>query len=433
MFYYSTKNKNNKYSFKEAILNGLAEDGGLYMPENIPSFKDDFLNDLKNQSFQETSFSIIKHFVDNEIDNNNLLDIINNAINFPAPLYKFDKSTFVLELFHGPTLAFKDFGARFMAATMSYFLSDTNQELNILVATSGDTGSAVASGFYNTPGINVFILYPSAKVSRTQEMQLTTMGGNVTALEIDGTFDDCQRLVKEAFVDKDLSSRKKLSSANSINIARLLPQSFYYYEAFKQIKNEFEKVIFSVPSGNLGNLTAGLIAKKMGLPVEYFVSATNINSVFTEYINSGEYKPRDSVKTFSNAMDVGRPSNLDRINSLYYNDITQIRNIIKSSSHNDSETMDAIKSIYKKFNYVIDPHGAVGYLSLEKFAQDTNPATAKIILETAHYSKFLEIVQQTVDADLELHPTLKECLNKKKKSTKLSNRYSDLKEFLIYS
>ncbi|MCF8262218.1 MAG: threonine synthase [Melioribacteraceae bacterium] len=433
MNYYSTNNVKAKFTFKEAVVHGLAPDGGLYMPELIPPLQKDFIKNLKNYLFEEIAFEIAKGFVDEEINNSDLSDIIKSSINFPAPIHKLSDSTFILELFHGPTLAFKDFGARFMARTMSHFVKDSKDELNILVATSGDTGSAVANGFYNAEGINVYILYPSGKVSESQEKQLTTMGGNITALEINGTFDDCQRIVKEAFVDSELTEKLNLSSANSINISRLLPQSFYYFEAFKQLPPKFEKAVFCVPSGNLGNLTAGLFAKKMGLPIEYFISATNSNSVFTEFINSGRYAPRESIKTFSNAMDVGTPSNLDRIKRLYQNDIEKMRCEIKSSSHSDPDTLSNIKRIYEKHNYILDPHGSVGYLAMEKFSNNSSLNTAKILLETAHHSKFLDVVEQAVNKKLELHPTLRESFSKEKISTQLSNKYSVFKEYLICS
>ena len=412
-------------------MKGLSPDGGLFMPEFIHPFDDSFFNSISKLSIQEIGFEVAKQFVAEEIPTHELKNIINNAINFDAPLIDLDDNISILELFHGPTLAFKDFGARFMARTMSYFLRNSNEEVNILVATSGDTGSAVASGFYGVKGINVFLLYPSGKVSTIQEKQLTTFDKNITALEIEGTFDDCQRLVKEAFLDDDINSKMKLSSANSINIARLIPQSFYYFNAFKQIKEKSKEIYFSIPSGNLGNLTAGLMAKKMGLPVTKFIGATNSNSIFAEFIESGEYVPRSSVETLSNAMDVGAPSNLVRIQSLY-DEHSIILKDIASNTHNDSQTVEKIKEVYEKYNYTIDPHGAVGLLALGQFVEEEMIKNySGIVLETAHPAKFKDTVDEALDVNIELPESLQRSVNKAKKSHLLSTEYSNFKNYLL--
>lgn len=432
MKYYSTNNKNKFFSFEESVMKGLADDGGLFMPESIPNLGKSFFENLEKNSFAETALEVSKHFVGDEIPQTRLEEMVTNAINFPAPIVEIDKNLFVLELFHGPTLAFKDFGARFMAKTMSYFAQKENSYLNILVATSGDTGSAVANGFYDTPGINVYILYPKGKVSKIQEQQLTTLDKNITALEIDGTFDGCQRLVKTAFMDGELNTKMNLSSANSINIARLLPQSFYYMEAYKQIPDKTLPVVFSVPSGNLGNITAGVMAKKMGLPIHKFIGATNKNDVFTDFIQCGYFNPRTSVQTLSNAMDVGNPSNLARIVDLYSNSIEEIRNDIYSATFNDDQTREAIKYFYEECDYVIDPHGAVGYLALEKFLKEnSNTEFNSVVLETAHPAKFKDVVEEELFIDVEIPDRLTACLQKEKKSIELSSEYSILKEYLF--
>lgn len=412
-------------------MKGLSPDGGLFMPEYIPKLERSFINSLSDYSIQEIGLEVAKQFVCDEIPISDLKNIIDDAINFDAPLVELDENKSILELFHGPTLAFKDFGARFMARIMKYFLRNSTGEVNILVATSGDTGSAVASGFYGVEGINVYLLYPSGKVSDIQEKQLTTFDKNITALEIEGTFDDCQRLVKAAFVDNDINAKMKLSSANSINIARLIPQSFYYFSAYKQIKNKSGEIIFSVPSGNLGNLTAGLMAKRMGLPISKFIGATNSNSIFTEFIESGEYEPRPSVKTLSNAMDVGAPSNLVRIQSLYDGHSIILKDIA-SNTHSDIQTIEKIKEIYQKYNYTIDPHGAVGLLALEQFIEEEKIENySGVILETAHPAKFKDTVDNALSNDIEIPELLQKSILKEKKSTQLSNEYSKFKEYML--
>ena len=434
MKYYSTndKSKNNLVSFETAVMQGLAADGGLFMPVEIPKFKNGFIELLEQKSLQEIGFEVAEKFVDGEISSGDLQNIISNAINFPAPLFNLSENLSILELFHGPTLAFKDFGARFMARTMGHFVSKENRELNILVATSGDTGSAVAYGFYDTPGINVFILYPKGKVSLIQEMQLTTLDKNITALEIDGTFDDCQRLVKVAFVDGEINKKINLSSANSINIARLLPQSFYYIEAFKQIPDKKLSSIISVPSGNLGNLTAGLIAKKIGLPISKFIGAVNANTVFTEYVNEGKFNPRSSIQTLSNAMDVGNPSNLARIQEIYSDVLKDVQFDIYSESNDDSATRKGIREVFEKYNYIIDPHGSVGYRAFKNYIEKNNLKDYYgIILETAHPAKFKDVIEEELKSDVNIPERLAVCMKKEKKAFSLSKEYNQLKDFLL--
>ncbi len=432
MQYYSNVNKQNVVSFRDAVLSGLAGDGGLFLPVQIPKLEPKFFADLKSYSFREIAFNVSKKFVENEIDDANLQHIIEKAITFPAPLEQIDDHIFVLELFHGPTLAFKDFGARFMARVMEHFVKNNSQELNILVATSGDTGSAVASGFLGVNGIKVYVLYPSKKISEIQEKQITTLDQNIIAIEVEGTFDDCQEMVKSAFVDKELTGKKNLSSANSINIARLIPQSFYYIEAYKQLNENKDEPVISVPSGNLGNLTAGLFAKEMGLPVHKFIAATNSNDVFTEYVGTGKFSPRPSVKTYSNAMDVGNPSNIARINELYKHNIDLIRSVIFSRSFSDSETLAAIKNVFNSCNYLFDPHGAVGYLALEEYYESTkDKKRCGIVLETAHPGKFNDVVEKAIGKKVELPDSLKSIMHKEKKSIAIKNNYTELKEFIL--
>lgn len=432
MNYISTRNIKKQYSFKEAIIKGLADDGGLFMPITLPTLDKQFIKNISGKTFQEISFEIAKLFLEDEINENDLKIIINSSINFDAPILNLYNNIFVQELFHGPTLAFKDFGARFMAHTLSHFNKSENKKLTILVATSGDTGSAVANGFYNVEGINVVLLYPSKGVSFIQEQQLTTLGGNITALEIEGTFDDCQFLVKKAFLDKEINYLLKLTSANSINIGRLIPQSFYYLYAYSKLKDNFGKIIISVPSGNLGNLTAGLFAKKLGIDIKYYISAVNSNNVFTEFLENGNFNPRNSVRTISNAMDVGNPSNFERINFLFNNNLGEIKNNIKSKSFSDEETKIKIKECYSKYNYILDPHGAVGLSALEYFIKDEKE-TAGIFLETAHPAKFKNVIDDTLNINLPIPKTLMNSINKKKKSEIISNNFEQFKEFLIYN
>lgn len=426
---YSTKNKNNFVSLKKAVLKGLPEDNGLYMPESIPQLPTSFLENLKSHSFQNIGYEVSKTLFQGAIPEKDLRDIIEKSITFPAPVVKLDGRKSILELFHGPSLAFKDFGARFMAQLMSYFNRGNDRELVILVATSGDTGGAVAAGFHKTPGIKVVILYPSGKVSPLQEKQLTTLGHNIAALEIDGTFDDCQTLVKKAFLDNELNAKIRLSSANSINIARLVPQSFYYFEAYKQMETD-RPIVFCTPSGNFGNLTAGLFAKQMGLPVHHFIAATNANDVVPQYIETGDYSPRPSVRTLSNAMDVGSPSNFARMMDIFSSTWNNFKAGISGYAYSDEETKTGMREVLQKYSYVIDPHGAVGYLALKEY-QKENPNTDGIVLETAHPAKFLEDVEDILGQKVEVPKRLAVLAKRQKMATSLGVEFDPFKAWLV--
>lgn len=431
---YSTKNRSHLVSLKEAVLKGLPPDNGLYMPEEIPSLPADFIKTLDRYTFQEIAFKICKTLFQGVLPEEELKSIIQKAVDFPAPLVRLSERIYILELFHGPSLAFKDFGARFMAQLMSYFNRGEEKELVILVATSGDTGGAVAAGFYQTPGIRVVILYPSGKVSHLQEKQLTTLGHNITALEVDGTFDDCQALVKQAFLDKELTDKIRLTSANSINISRLIPQSFYYFEAFKQAPQD-RPVNFCIPSGNFGNLTAGLLAAAMGLPVHHFIAATNVNDVVPEYLESGIFKARPSIRTISNAMDVGNPSNFTRMLDFFKhtNERSTWNNMRKSISgyaFTDAETEQAIKEVYEKHGYTLDPHGAVGYLAIKEHQRE-EPGATHILLETAHPSKFISDVERVIQNKVDIPPQLEAVRNKKKVAVKMDTNFGYFRDWML--
>jgi threonine synthase len=364
---YSTNNRELKVPFMEAVFNSLPADKGLYMPQTIPQMNPEFMRNLHNYTFSEISFEVAKALLDGAIPDDELQKIVSATINFDAPIVEISDKTHVLELFHGPSLAFKDFGARFMSRVMAYFMQQGEKELNVLVATSGDTGGAVALGFLGVANTRVTILYPKGKVSPIQELQLTTNGQNIRAIEIDGTFDDCQALVKRAFNDEDLKSRFRLTSANSINISRLIPQTFYYFYAFAQLqRNGIKDVIFSVPSGNFGNIGAGLLAYKMGLPVKQFLAATNINDTVPSFLNTGIYQAKPSVQTWSNAMDVGNPSNWIRIMDLFDGNVEALKKILTAYSFTDQETLNAIQELYEEQNYVMCPHTAIAYLAVKK-------------------------------------------------------------------
>lgn len=427
---YSTLNKDIKANFKEAVIKGIPPGGGLYMPAELPKLRGDFYKSHKNSSLPEIALEISTILIGDEIPETHLKSIIFDNITFDAPLKELEKNKFILELFHGPTLAFKDFGAKFMAGVLSYFTRNSNRETIVLVATSGDTGSAVANGFLGKEGIKVVLLYPSGKVSKIQEQQLTTMGGNVTALEIDGTFDDCQRLVKEAFADSQLNSALSLSSANSINIARLIPQSFYYHYAYCKLEDKGLPVVFSVPSGNLGNITAGLFAKEMGLPAKKFIAAVNANNIVPEYLRTSVFTSKPSVATISNAMDVGNPSNFQRIFELFKKDYLAIKDLIYSKSYSDTETLNGIKEVLDLYGYTIDPHGAVGYLALKDFLNEQNESCVSVILETAHPAKFYDTVISAIGKDFEIPGSLTNSLNKKKHSIKMAADFNHLRDFL---
>jgi len=425
---YSTNNKDLKVSIREGILKSLPADKGLYMPENIPQLEKDFIESIENYSFQEIAFKVAQNFFSNSIDSDTLGTITEDAINFHAPLIKVENNISILELFHGPTLAFKDFGARFMARIMNHYWKNENKKLNILVATSGDTGGAVAAGFSGMENINVTILYPKGKVSNLQEAQLTKWGGNIIALEVEGNFDDCQSLVKEAFIDPEINKKLNLSSANSINIARLIPQTFYYFEAFKQNKSK-SKTSFVVPSGNFGNLTAGILAKKMGLPIHKMIAATNANDVFSKYIKQGKYKPTKAISTLSNAMDIGNPSNFARIMDIYSSTWNDVKNNILSYSFNDQDTISQIIQTHKEHGYVLDPHTAVGYLAARNYLKSHEENL--ILLSTAHPVKFAKEMKPHISFTIPYPAKIEEELNLVGHKQEISSNYSDFKAYLL--
>jgi len=433
MKFHSTKKSENDKSvgLKEAVLNGLAPDGGLYMPDTIPKFDGDFFQKIEGMSFPDIAFEIAKYFITQEdVPESILRSMVNEAFNFEVPIIELDKNLYVLELFHGPTLAFKDFGARFMAVLMSYFVKQSKNKITILVATSGDTGSAVAHGFLGVKDINVVILYPSGKVSMLQEKQLTSMSGNITALEILGNFDDCQKMVKQAFLDEDLKKSIILASANSINIARLLPQSFYYVYICSELRKTGKQIVISVPSGNFGNLTAGLIAKRMGAPIYKFIASTNINDIVPAYLATGIFNPRPSLSTISNAMDVGNPSNFSRMLELYNNDVEKMREDVCGVSFTDAETREAIKKVFDKYNYIMDPHGTVAYLGLCDFLKNSDKYSG-VFIETADPAKFSEEVEKAIDKTVPIPERLRTYLHRKKQAVLLKNNFSELKDFLL--
>lgn len=431
MKYYSLNKKSPSVSFKQTVIKGLAPDNGLYFPEKITPLDSGFINHIEYFSNEEIAFEVIKQFVGDEIPENTLKQIIKDTLNFDFPVIELDSNLAVLELFNGPTMAFKDVGARFMARCLGYFNSEQQKtEVTVLVATSGDTGGAVASGFLGVEGVKVVILYPSKMVSEVQEKQLTTLGKNITALEVSGTFDDCQDMVKKAFVDTEICNVVNLTSANSINTARWLPQMFYYFFAYKQLKNKHKELVFSVPSGNFGNICAGLMAYKLGLPIDHFIAATNANNIVPEFMKTGKYMPKPSVQTISNAMDVGNPSNFIRILEIFNHSIKNIRQLISAYSFSDEQTKQAILELYLKFQYVPDPHGAVAYLGLKEYLKNHNQYG--IFLETAHPVKFLDIIKPLVSKEIPIPTQIQEVINKKKESICIAN-YNDLKEYLIKS
>jgi len=427
--YFSTNNTDIRYSFKEAVIKGLAPDKGLFFPVSIPKLEDDFFKRLPGLSLPDIGFEVARHFVGDDISDVDLKKITEEVLNFPIPVVPIEDGVNTLELFHGPTCAFKDVGARFMSRCLSAFAKQNQEDVTILVATSGDTGSAVANGFLGVEGVKVVILYPAGKVSKIQEQQLTTMGQNITALEVDGTFDDCQALVKTAFGDDDLNAKLSLTSANSINIARLLPQSFYYFFAWAQLQPSDKKVVFSVPSGNYGNLTGGLLAKQMGLPIDSFIASANINKVVPDYLNTGKYEPKASVQTISNAMDVGAPSNFARMMELYQENHADIIKDVKGAWFSDEQTQDAIADVYSKTKYILDPHGAVGYLGLKKYLN--REREVGIFLETAHPAKFKDTVEKVLNAEIKVPDYLQECLGKEKKSILISKDFLEFKSYLL--
>ena len=427
MRYFSTNQQSTAVGFREALFHGLAPDRGLYLPESIPEFDRAFYQ--REMTYCELAAEMIQPFVSENISSAKLMEICNAAFTFDIPLVCLIEDIYVLELFHGPTLAFKDFAARFMARCMEHLLSE---EITLLVATSGDTGSAVANGFFGLDGIQVVILYPSGRVSAIQEQQLTTYGCNITALEVQGSFDDCQLMVKDAFLDQSVIKRRTLSSANSINIASLLPQTVYYAWAWKPIGTD-QPIVFSVPSGNFGNLTGGILAKHMGLPVEKFIAATNANDVFPKYLGTGEFNAMPSKQTISNAMDVGRPSNFDRILKIYNENVNEVRRDLISWSFQDDETRNAIQYTKDKFNYLTDPHTAVGLSGIEKYRQEVNAHLTGIALATAHPGKFPQVVESVIKEQISVPRQLQKAMEKEKNSIIIPAHYSYLKEFLIHT
>ncbi len=425
MKYYSTNRKVKPVSFREAVVKGLPEDNGLFMPETIPVLSKTFFDNLSNKSLIDIGIEVATPFIKEDLTSSQIQEVIEGTLAFDIPLANVHNNVYSLELFHGPTCAFKDVGARFLARCLSHF---SDQKITVLVATSGDTGSAVANGFLGVPNVEVVILYPKNKVSHLQEQQLTTLGQNITALEVNGTFDDCQRMVKTAFLDKELNQKLKLTSANSINIARLIPQSFYYFWAMAQL-NTNEKVIFSVPSGNYGNLTAGLLAKAMGLNIDSFIASSNKNDIVPKYLATGDFQPKSSVQTISNAMDVGNPSNFSRMTELYGNSWEKMIEGIQGFSFTDDKTRKVMKQVFDQYDYTLDPHGAVGYLGLQEGLK--YEGATGVFLETAHPAKFLNTVQGTI-GEIEIPERLKAYLDKEKVSLEVGKDYEELKEFLSY-
>ena len=430
MKYYSTNGKAPLATLEEAVVRGLAPDKGLYMPQEIRKLPHDFFDNIDKMSFQEMSCQVARAFFGEDIDREDLDKIVCDTLAFDTPLAKVTDNIYSLELFHGPTLAFKDVGARFMARLLRYFIQrEGKKSVNVLVATSGDTGSAVANGFLGVEGIHVYVLYPKGKVSRIQECQFTTLGNNITAIEVDGVFDDCQRLVKSAFMDAELNDRMNLTSANSINVARFLPQAFYYFNAYAQAKRlgVADNLVICVPSGNFGNITAGLFGQVMGLPVKRFIAANNANDIFYNYLKSGHYNPKASVQTIANAMDVGDPSNFARILNLYNSSHKDISSHISGATYSDEMIASTMKECYSQTGYVLDPHGACGYRALKEGLKDGETG---IFLETAHPAKFKEKVDDILGTDIDIPTRLANFMKGKKQTVEISEDFKDFKEFL---
>ncbi len=435
MKYYSTNKKVSGVSLEDAVIKGLAEDKGLFMPDHIQEIPAVFYENIDKLSFEDMAYTAAYMLFGEDVHANMLKMIVHDTLNFDVPLVRVEENIYSLELFHGPTLAFKDVGGRFMSRMLSYFIQrqDSNDKLvNVLVATSGDTGSAVANGFLGVEGIHVYVLYPKGLVSPIQECQFTTLGQNITALEVDGTFDDCQALVKAAFMDEELNTKMKLTSANSINVARFLPQAFYYFYAYAQLKVISEaaanNMVVCVPSGNFGNITAGLFAKRMGLPIKRFIAANNSNDIFLEYLKTGQYKPRPSVSTIANAMDVGDPSNFARVLDLYGDSHEAITAEISGVSYTDEQIAETLKICKKDTGYLLDPHGACGYRALKEMLQ---PGEVGVFLETAHPAKFLETVERILDEKIEIPEKLQEFMKGEKKSESMTKQFTDFKAYLM--
>ena len=435
MQFYSLNKISPNVNFKDATVNGQAPDKGLYFPENIPQIKKELIANIENISNEEIAFEVIKPYVGNTINEADLFSIVKETVNFPIPLVKVTDDIFSLELYHGPTLAFKDIGARFMSRCLGYFVRGSDKKVTVLVATSGDTGGAVANGFYNVPGVDVVILYPSGKVSSVQEKQLTTLGNNIHALEVDGNFDDCQQMVKAAFLDDELNKKLFLTSANSINVARWLPQQFYYFFAYKQwvcspSGDGGNPPVVCVPSGNFGNICAGLLANASGLPIKHFIAATNANDVVPQYFETQHYQPKKAVATISNAMDVGDPSNFVRIMEIFQQQFANLTAKVSSCSVTDATTKQTLLDVYNQHNYLCDPHGAVAYRALEDYLQ-LHPNNKGIFLETAHPVKFYDVVEPVIGQTVKVPDSIKEQLTKEKKSTMIGVDAEELKGFLM--
>lgn len=440
MMYYSTNGRAPQATLREAVERGLAPDRGLYMPDHIQQLPASFFDRIDQLTFQEMSFEVARAFFGSDVDDASLKRIVTDTLAFETPLQRVEEGIYSLELFHGPTLAFKDVGARFMARLLQYFIHKDREgqptaggEVNVLVATSGDTGSAVANGFLGVDGIHVYVLYPKGKVSRIQESQFTTLGRNITALEVDGVFDDCQALVKNAFMDSELNAHMTLTSANSINVARFLPQAFYYFNAYAQLKRaaavaDPSNLVVCVPSGNFGNITAGLFAKRMGLPVKRFVAANNANDIFYNYLQTGQYCPQPSKQTLANAMDVGDPSNFARILDLYANQWADIKADISGATYTDDRIREAMRQCYEATGYVLDPHGACGWRALKELLQ---PSEVGVFLETAHPAKFKEKVDDILGTDIAIPERLQAFMRGKKQSVEMANDFDAFKSFLM--
>ena len=435
MKYYSTNKQSSLVDFKEATINGQAPDKGLYFPESIPAVDKELLKNIEGYSNEEIAFKVIHPYIGDSIPGEKLVQIVTETINFPIPLVKVSEAVYSLELFHGPTMAFKDVGARFMSRCLGYFVRNGDavgrgRGVTVLVATSGDTGGAVANGFYEVEGIEVVILYPSGKVSPVQEKQLTTLGKNIHALEIEGSFDDCQQMVKDAFTDSEIKKKRFLTSANSINVARWLPQQFYYFFAYKQWPDKNNPPVISVPSGNFGNICAGLLAQHSGLPVKHFIAACNVNDVIPRFMQSKEFTPMQTIPTLSNAMDVGNPSNFIRILEIFNHVFPELEKKLSAASITDKDTTDAIRNAFKQYNYTLDPHGAVGYLALKRWL-GKHPDSKGIFLETAHPLKFPAAVEKHTSTKLSLPPSMYAMMNNKKVAIKMKPEYAVLKDYLM--
>ena len=429
--YYSTNGKAPLATLEEAVVKGLAGDRGLYMPEKIKRLPREFYDNIADMSFHEIAIKVADAFFGEDIEREALEEIVRDTLSFDCPVVRVTDSIYSLELFHGPTLAFKDVGARFMARLLQYFIKKENKrEVNVLVATSGDTGSAVANGFLGVDGINVYVLYPKEKVSKIQECQFTTLGNNITAIEVDGVFDDCQRLVKSAFMDEELNRHMNLTSANSINVARFLPQSFYYFNAYARMRQlgKADKLVVCVPSGNFGNITAALFGHEMGLPIQRFIAANNANDIFFKYLQTGEYKPMPSKQTIANAMDVGDPSNFARIYDLYKGSYDRIKSLIGGATYSDQQIREAMRRCYNENGYVLDPHGACGYQALKDMLEDGETG---VFCETAHPAKFKETVENAINTETDIPPRLAEFMKGTKESVNMTNSFSDFKAFLM--